>query len=135
MESDTAVLWPLVAYSLSVLVLTVGIVTLSFVLGQRHAEPGTSVPYESGMPPTGSARLRFPSDFYLIAMFFVIYSVASIFIFAWAVVARQAGWSGYAILSSFILLLVAALAYLWRVGALDWRASGRQTQPEKEMCA
>ena len=93
-EQATAV-WPLAAYFLSVVGLVAVILSLSYVLGQRHRERATDVPYESGMPPTGSARLRFSAEFYLIAMFFVIFDLESVFIFAWAVAARELGWQGY----------------------------------------
>ena len=54
------------------------------------------------------------------AVFFVIFDVESIFIFAWAVVARDAGWEGYLAIVIFIGVLMAALFYLWRMGALEW---------------
>jgi len=44
-----------------------------------------------------------------------------VFIFAWAVSAREAGWAGYVEVVVFIAILVAALVYLWRLGALDWQ--------------
>lgn len=125
MAAETPILWPLVLYGSAVVLTTSALVAISYVLGQRHREPATDIPYESGMTPTGSARLRFPSDFYLIAMFFVIFSLGTIFIFAWAVAARDVGWPGYAGVLAFIGVLAAALAYLWRSGALDWRVTGR----------
>ncbi len=53
-------------------------------------------------------------------MFFVIFDLEAAFIYAWAVVAREAGWAGYIEIIVFIAILLAALVYLWRVGALDW---------------
>lgn len=125
MATETPLLWPLVLYGLAVTGITAALVAISYFLGQRHREPATTIPYESGMAPTGSARLRFPSDFYLIAMLFVIFSLGAIFIFAWAVAAREVGWHGYAAMTAFAGVFAAALAYLWRAGALDWRTSGR----------
>jgi NADH-quinone oxidoreductase subunit A len=61
--------------------------------------------------------------FYLVAVLFVIFDLEAVFIFAWAVAARQAGWAGYIEILVFIGVLAAALAYLWRVGALDWHQS------------
>ncbi len=113
-------LWPLVVYFLAVLFLVTAILVVSYLLGQRHEEPTTGQVYESGVPPTGSARLRFPIDFYLVAMFFVIFDVESIFIFAWAIAWRDLGWAGYIEVLIFIGILLAALVYLWRIGALDW---------------
>jgi len=113
-------LWPLAVYFIAVVFLVTTIIIVSYLLGQRHREPARGEPYESGLPPTGSARLRFPIDFYLVAMFFVIFDVESIFIFAWAIAWRELGWAGYIEVLIFIGVLLAALVYLWRVGALDW---------------
>lgn len=115
-----APLWPLAVYFIAVVFLVTTIIVVSYLLGQRHREPATIEAYESGFPPTGSARLRFPIDFYLVAMFFVIFDVESIFLFAWAIAWRGLGWAGYIEVLIFIGILLAALVYLWRVGALDW---------------
>ena len=56
-------------------------------------------------------------------MFFVIFDLESVFIFAWAIAYRDVGWSGYIEVVVFIAILVAALAYLWQLGALDWAPS------------
>jgi len=113
-------LWPLVVYAVAVLSLAAAIVVVSYLLGQHHREQATGQVYESGFPPTGSARLRFSIDFYLVAMFFVVFDVESIFIFAWAIAWRELGWAGYIEVLVFIGILLAALVYLWRLGALDW---------------
>ncbi len=113
-------LWPLVVYFAAVIVLVAGMIGLSSVLGQRHQDRQTGEPYESGIVSTGSARLRFNAQFYLIAMFFVIFDLEAMFIFAWAIAARASGWAGYVELLVFIGVLVVALIYLGRLGALDW---------------
>ncbi len=125
-------IWPLGVYFVLVVVLAAGILAFSYVLGQRHRQQATDVPYESGMTPTGGARLRFPVDFYLVAMFFVIFDLESVFLFVWAVAVRELGWAGYVEVLIFMAVLLAALAYLWRSGALDWRASGSKPAPDKE---
>jgi NADH-quinone oxidoreductase subunit A len=95
------------------------------------------VPYESGMEPTGSARLRFSANFYLVVMFFVVFDLESAFIFAWAVAAteKEVGWQGYAAAMIFMGVLLAALGYLWRVGALDWSAGARKPDPKPNSSA
>jgi NADH-quinone oxidoreductase subunit A len=120
-----APLWPLVAYTSAVVVLVAAILGLSYLLGQRHYERTTGRPYESGSPLTGSARLRLSVSFYLVAMFFVVFDVESIYIFAWAIAWRELGWTGYIEVLIFIGILLAALVYLWRLGALDWGTVGR----------
>ncbi len=113
-------LWPLGVYAAAVLLLVSGMIGLSYLLGERHREPATGDPYESGILSTGSAEVRLSVSFYLVAMFFVIFDVEAVYLFAWAVAGRELGWSGYAEVLVFVGLLAAALVYLWRLGALDW---------------
>jgi NADH-quinone oxidoreductase subunit A len=113
------VLWPLAVYFAFVVALVAVLLVLSALLGERHREPATDLPYESGIVSTGSARLRFAASFYLIAVLFVIFDLEAAFLFSWAVALREIGWSGYLEGVVFIGVLLAALVYLWRNGGLD----------------
>ena len=117
---ETLHIWFLVVYIVAVLALVAGMIGGSFFLGQRHMTRATMQPFESGMLPLGDARLRFPIQFYLVAMLFVIFDLESVFIYTWAIAIRPARWNGYIAILAFIGVLLAALAYLWRIGALDW---------------
>lgn len=125
---QTGPVWPLGVYVAAAFLLALAMLALSYVLGERHRDRTTGVPYESGVTPTGSARLRFPTRFYLVAVFFVIFDLEAAFILTWAVAARELGWSGYVEVLVFIGILLAALAYLWRQGALDWRTARQRKQ-------
>jgi NADH-quinone oxidoreductase subunit A len=118
--AQSASLWPLAVYIAAVLLLAAAMIGLSYILGERHTGRATGEPYESGIMPTGAAWIRFDVKYYLVAMFFVIFDLESIFIFAWAVCVKEAGWGGYLAIVIFIGILIAALFYLWRMGALDW---------------
>jgi NADH-quinone oxidoreductase subunit A len=124
--NNTILLWPLLVYFALVLILVGGMLALSWLLGERHREKATGEPYESGILPTGSARLRFDVKFYLIAMFFVVFDLEAAFLFGWVIAARELGWSGYIEVAVFVAILLVALLYLWRAGALDWGSSRRQ---------
>jgi NADH-quinone oxidoreductase subunit A len=113
-------IWPLVAYFAFVVFLVAAVLIVSYLLGQRHSEPATGEPYEGGIVSEGSARVRFSARYYLVAMFFVIFDLEAVFLFAWAGAARELGWAGYCEVLLFVGVLVAALIYLWKIGALDW---------------
>ncbi len=118
-------LWPLALYFFAVLALAVVMIGLSQLLGERHKERTTGEPYESGIAPTGSARIRFDANFYLIAVFFVIFDLETLFIISWAIAVRELGWTGYIEIVIFIGILFVALIYLWGVGGLDLGAKNR----------
>jgi NADH-quinone oxidoreductase subunit A len=124
---QTTALWPMVVYCGAVIALVASMLALSHILGQRHMDRATGEPYESGIVSTGSARLRLSADFYLVAMFFVIFDLEAVFIFAWAIAFREVGWAGYMEILVFIGILIAALIYLWRQGGLDWGTVRRTT--------
>ena len=123
----SAPLWPLLLYAGAAVVLIGGLLAVSSILGERHAQPATGEVFESGIVAVGQARFRVPAKFYLVAMFFVIFDLEAVFLFAWAVSLRDAGWPGYIEAAIFIAVLLAALVYLWRVGALDW--APRRSRP------
>lgn len=128
----TPTLWPLVVYFVLVIVLATGMLGISYVLGERHKERATGEPYESGILSTGSARIRLSAKFYMVAMFFVIFDLEAVFIFAWAIAWRELGWVGYIEVVVFIVILLAALIYLWRRGALDWGTSRRKSMRSRK---
>ena len=108
-------------YATAVFVVIGTTLLVSSLVGERHASPATSDPYESGIAPTGSSRFRVPVQFYLVAMLFVIFDLEAVYVFAWALVVREAGWPAFWEMTIFIGVLLVALIYVWRVGALDWR--------------
>ncbi len=130
--SDTTLLWPMAVYFALTLLVVGGMLLMSYLLGQRHREKQTAEPYESGIASTGTARMRFDVKFYLVAMFFVIFDLESVFIFSWAVAIRETGWTGYAEMIVFIGVLIAALGYLWRLGALDWGTTKQSKETRRE---
>jgi len=113
-------------YGAIVFTLIGAILGISYVLGQHHNDRATGEPYEGGILSEGSARLRFSSQFYLIAMLFVIFDVETIFIFTWAITFRELGWLGYAGVLIFVALLIIVLIYEWKNGALDFGPDGKK---------
>jgi NADH-quinone oxidoreductase subunit A len=120
-----AQIWPLAVYFALSLGVVTTMIAVSYVLGERHRDADAQVPYESGIVPSETGKLRYSVKFYLVAVFFVVFDVESVFIFAWAVAFRELGWSGLIEIIVFIAVLLAALVYLWRQGALDWGETGR----------
>jgi len=100
--------------------------------GQRRANAATNDPFESGVVSVGNAQGRISVDFYLIAIFFVIFDLETVFIFAWAIAFFELGWQGYFAILVFVAVLVVALIYEWRSGALEWGVKAREGLPDQE---
>jgi NADH-quinone oxidoreductase subunit A len=111
----------LIVYTIAVFFITAALLFVSSWLGEKKPNPEKLRPYESGVIPTGNARLRFPVPFYLVAIFFLIFDVESAFIFSWAVSVKPLGWTGFLEISLFIFILILGLLYVWKKGGLDWR--------------
>jgi|SRR5580704_7832211 NADH-quinone oxidoreductase subunit A len=125
--------WELVVYVVAVLGLVGLMLGASYLLGGRSYGRAKQEPFESGAVAVGTALLRMPAKFYLVAMFFVIFDLEAVFLYAWAVSVRQDGWAGFAMATIFIAVLLAALFYLSRVGGLDWAPGSRRNAEVKRI--
>ncbi len=113
-------IWPLAVYFVMVILLVITMLVLSWLLGQRRREAATNDPFESGIVSVGGSQVRISAEFYLVAIFFVIFDLETVFIFAWAIAFFELGWQGYFSMLVFIAILALALIYEWRSGALEW---------------
>jgi len=124
-QATSVQIWPLVVYFVAVIALVLTMLGLSWLLGERRANAATNEAFESGVVSVGNAQGRISVDFYLIAIFFVIFDLETVFIFAWAIAFFELGWQGYFSILVFVAVLVVALVYEWRSGALDWGIKAR----------
>jgi NADH-quinone oxidoreductase subunit A len=113
-------IFSLAVYTVIVLVLIGALLFIASWLGEKKPQPTKLIPYESGIIPTGSARLRYPVPFYLVAIFFLLFDVEGAFIFSWAVAWKELGWQGWFQICFFIGVLIIGLIYVWVKGGLDW---------------
>jgi NADH-quinone oxidoreductase subunit A len=111
---------PLIIYTL-ITVPVIGVLMIAtWWLGAKTTNNNKELPYESGVIPTGSARLAQNVPFYLIAIFFIVFDVESAFIFIWASVWDQLGIAGLLHITFFIMTLLLGLLWLYLKGGLDW---------------
>ena len=94
--------------------------TLSTLVGPRRPTPAKLEPYESGMPPFGSARRRISIKYYLTAVLFILFDIEIIFFYPWAVLFRQLKLFGLIEMGLFVLILLIGYVYIWRKGGFDW---------------
>ena len=82
--------------------------------------PERRTTYESGMEPIGGAWIQFNIRYYMFALVFVVFDVETVFLYPWAVAFNQLGLLAFIEALIFIAILVVALVYAWRKGALEW---------------
>jgi NADH-quinone oxidoreductase subunit A len=107
------------------LVLGIGIGTAftlaNYALGPKRPSKTKSEPYECGLPSEVTKSFRFGISFYLIAMLFILFDIEVVFLYPVALQLDALGTFALVETIIFIVLLLVALAFVWRRGALDWK--------------
>lgn len=111
---------PIAAMIVISIALTLIILVISRIFGPYRPTARKVSPYESGMKPIGPAVRRLPVKFYIVAVLFIIFDVEVIFFLPWAVVLRDLGLYGLAVMGLFVFILTVGLVYEWKKGALEW---------------
>lgn len=82
--------------------------------------PQKGQPYECGIPTTGKTQIQLNVGYYLFALIFLIFDVELIFLFPWAVVAKDRGWIALIEIVVFFFILFMGFLYAHKKGALKW---------------
>ena len=114
-----AELWPIAAYFVILLGMLVVMMVLSYYLGPKTKSRAKNTPYESGIISVNDNKTRFGNHFFLYAIFFVIFDLETIFLFAWVIAFDEVGVAGFIEACIFITILLVALVYLKQIGALS----------------
>jgi NADH-quinone oxidoreductase subunit A len=111
--------FPLAITIVVAVVLACALLGAALLLGPRRPSRVKESTFECGSDPIGSARERFGVKFYTVALLFIVFDVEAVFVYPWAVLLKDLGWSGYVAMAFFAFTLVIALAYVWKKGALE----------------
>ncbi|HEY7151319.1 MAG TPA: NADH-quinone oxidoreductase subunit A [Solirubrobacterales bacterium] len=92
------------------------------LIGPRRPSRAKNDPYECGLPSEVTRTFRFGISFYMVAMLFILFDIEVVFLYPVGVILRAAH-SVFVLVEVivFVILLLVALVYVWRRGALDWR--------------
>jgi NADH-quinone oxidoreductase subunit A len=118
--NSTAAFIPILMMAIVATGFAVGSIVASHYLGRRVNDPAKLMPYECGVTPVGTARDRFHTRFYMVAMLFIVFDIETVFLYPWAVVYGQLGLFGLIEMAIFVVILLAGLVYVWGKGALEW---------------
>ncbi|HBG20049.1 MAG TPA: NADH-quinone oxidoreductase subunit A [Desulfobulbaceae bacterium] len=115
--------YALLIYTIATLLLIGGMLLAAWWFGTKKTNPNKAMAYESGVIPTGTARLPLFIPFYLVAIFFIVFDVETAFIFTWAVAWDMLGLPGMIHITFFIVALLLGLVWIWLKGGLEWGPS------------
>jgi NADH-quinone oxidoreductase subunit A len=112
--------WSTVAFILAAIGLVVFMLTVPRLLGGRSKGLQKEEIFEAGVVGAGNARIRLSAKFYLVAIFFVIFDLEALYLYAYSVSVRETGWLGFAAAAIFIGVLIVGLIYELSLGAMNW---------------
>lgn len=108
-------------YFMLVGVVTLATLGLSSIFSPNKASKKKYLPFESGIiTETHLLQERFTLHHYLVALMFLVFDIEVIFLYPWAVVAKQMGSFAFYEMTFFLLALLTGFAYAWRKGGLQW---------------
>lgn len=126
MSAITPYDWAIIAFVIGVTFLCVFMLTVPLLLGGKAWGRAKQEQFESGVVGAGGARIRLSAKFYLVAIFFVVFDLEALYLYAWSISVREVGWVGFATAAVFILVLLIGLIYELSTGALNWAPSDRR---------
>jgi len=110
----------LLIYLIIAVVLSIIILVASYFFAIQNPETEKLSTYECGFEPYGDARNLFDVKFYLIAIFFIVFDIETMFLYPWCLAVSKSTLLNYWSMIDFILELSVGLFYIWYIGALEW---------------
>lgn len=101
-------------------VLVVAGVSIAILLAPKSSNLQKGEAYECGIPTHGTSWMQFKAGYYLYAILYLMFDVETIFLFPWATIVRDLGYTGLYSIMFFIVILGLGLAYAWKKGVLKW---------------
>lgn len=120
MSASTAYFWAPVAFIIGIIFVCCFMLFVPQLLGGAAKGRAKHEPFESGVVSVGTSRIRLSAKFYLVAIFFVIFDLEALFLYAYAVSVREVSWLGFIGAAVFIFILLVGLVYELSLGAMNW---------------
>lgn len=120
--------WSAIVYLLAALGLVLFMLVVPRLLGGRSSGSQKHENFEAGVVSAGTARIRLSAKFYLVAIFFVIFDLEALYLYAYSSSVREVGWVGFAAAFVFITILFVGLVYEMRLGAMNWAPADKRAK-------
>ena len=107
-------------YLVVAILLSVVIITFSYLLVVQNPETEKMSAYECGFEPYEDARHKFDVKFYLVAILFIVFDIETMYLIPWSVTVSKLNLLGFWSMIDFIIELGIGFIYVWFIGGLDW---------------
>src|SRR3954468_15653875 len=97
-----------------------GGIFVSNLLSKKSKNDQKGQAYECGVETTGQSHVQFNVGYYLFALLFLIFDVELVFLYPWAVVAKNVGVVALVEIVIFLFILFLGFLYAHKKGALKW---------------
>jgi NADH:ubiquinone oxidoreductase subunit 3 (subunit A) len=111
---------PSYAGALVLLLISLALGGAVIALGRTSGGRRGTIPYEGGERTGHKTWVQFRVRYAVLALLFVAFDMEMVYMFPWAVVFRRLGLIAFLDMFVFLLILIAALVFAWKEGALDW---------------
>lgn len=118
--------WSSIVYLLCAIGLVAFMLIVPRLLGGKSSGSQKHENFEAGVVSAGSARIHLSAKFYLVAIFFVIFDLEALFLYAYSVSVREVGWVGFTTAFIFIAILFVGLLYELKLGAMNWSPADKR---------
>ena len=106
---------------LTAIFMVIAALLIARLLAPKSSNPIKGEPYECGIPTRGTSWMQFKVGYYLFAILYLVFDVATVLLFPWASIMRDWGGPGLSGMGFFFIILTFGLAYAWKKGALKWK--------------
>jgi NADH:ubiquinone oxidoreductase subunit 3 (subunit A) len=95
-------------------------ILIAQLINPKKPNPIKQSTYECGVETVGDTWIQFKVQYYIFALVFVVFDVEAVFLFPIAAAFNELALFAVVEIILFVVILLVALGYIWRKGALEW---------------
>lgn len=113
--------WQFILLFFAIAVVFPGVpILLAWLISPKKPNAIKQSTYECGIETVGDTWIQFKVQYYIFALVFVVFDVEAVFLFPIAAAFDQLQLFAVFEVIVFVVILLVALGYIWRRGALEW---------------
>lgn len=108
------------APALALLLLALALGALALRAGRRARPESRNGPFQGGARVGNKTWVQFRIRYAVWMLVFIAFDMEMVYMFPWAVAFRRLGLVAFLDMLAFLAILISALAFAWKEGALTW---------------